>query len=55
MKAEGSISIDLSINSPGILIGYSVREGLLTGRPELVEALPEALAKVNIVSGYVIF
>jgi hypothetical protein len=25
------------------------------GRPELVGALPEALAEVNIVSGYIVF
>jgi hypothetical protein len=55
IKAEGSISIDSSINSLGILTGRSVREGPLTGRPELVGALPEALAEVNIVPGYVVF
>ena len=54
IKVENSISIDLSINSLEILIEYLVREGLLTGRPELAEALPEALAEVDIVPGYVI-
>ena len=54
IKAEGSISIDSSINSPGTLTGHSVREGPLTGRLELVRALPEALAEVNIVPGYII-
>jgi hypothetical protein len=55
MKAEGSISIDSSTNSPGTPTGYSVREGPLTGRPELAEALPEALAEVDIISGYIVF
>jgi hypothetical protein len=55
IKAEGSISIDLSINSLGILTGYLVREGLPIGRPELAGALPEALAEVNIVPSYMVF
>jgi hypothetical protein len=55
IKAEGSISIDLFINSPGILTGRSVWEGPLTGRPELAEALLEALAEVDIVPGYIVF
>jgi hypothetical protein len=38
-----------------MLTERSVREGPLTGRPELVGALPEALAEVDIVPGYVIF
>jgi hypothetical protein len=54
IKAEDSISIDSSINSPGILIGYSVRERLPTERPEPVGALPEALAEVDIVPGYIV-
>jgi hypothetical protein len=54
MKAEGSISIDLSINSPGTPTGYSVREGPLTERSELAGALPEALAEVDIVPGYMV-
>jgi hypothetical protein len=54
MKVEDFISIDSSINSPGILTGRLVREGPLTERPELVEALPEALAEVDIVSGYIV-
>jgi hypothetical protein len=37
-----------------MLIGYSVRKGLLTGRPEPVEALPEALVEVDIVPGYIV-
>ena len=36
-------------------MGRLVREGPLTGRPELVGALLEALAKVDIVPGYIIF
>ena len=55
IKAEGSISIDSSINSLGTLTGRSVREGPLTGRPELAGALPEALAEVDMVPGYVVF
>jgi hypothetical protein len=55
IKAKGSISIDLFINSLEILIEYSVREEPLTGRPELVGALPEALAEVNIVPDYIVF
>jgi hypothetical protein len=55
IKAEGSISIDSFTNSLGILTGRSVREGPLTERPELVEALPEALAEVDIVPGYIVF
>jgi hypothetical protein len=54
IKVESSISIDLFINSPEILIGYSVRKRPLTGRPELVEALLKALAEVNIVPGYIV-
>jgi hypothetical protein len=38
-----------------MLTGHSVREGPLIGRPELVGALPEALAEVNIVPSYVVF
>ena len=53
IKVKNSISIDLFINFLGILTGCLVRERLLTGRPELVRALLEALAKVNIVLGYV--
>jgi hypothetical protein len=54
IKAEDFISIDSFTNSPEILTGHSVREGPLTGRPELAEALPEALAEVNIVPGYMV-
>ena len=54
IKAEDSISIDLSINSPEIPTGYSVREGLPTERPEPVGALPEALAEVDMVPGYIV-
>ena len=35
-------------------MGHLVREGPLTGRPELAGALPEALAEVNIVPGHVV-
>ena len=35
-------------------MGRSVREGPLTGRPELAGALPEALAEVNMVPGHVV-
>jgi hypothetical protein len=35
-------------------MGRSVREGPPTERPELAGALPEALAEVNIIPGYVI-
>ena len=55
IKAKGSISIDSFINSLRILMRYSVREGPLTGRPELVRALLEALVEVNIISSYIIF
>jgi hypothetical protein len=54
MKAEGSISINLSTNSPGTLTGHSVREGPLIERPELAGALPEALAEVDMVPSYVV-
>jgi hypothetical protein len=35
-------------------IGRSVREGPPTERPELAGALPEALAEVDMVSGYMV-
>jgi hypothetical protein len=54
IKAEGSISIDSSINSPGTPTGCSVREGPPTGRPEPAGALPEALTEVDMVPGYVV-
>jgi hypothetical protein len=44
IKAEGSISIDSSINSLG----------MPTGRPEPAGALPEALAEVDMVPGYIV-
>jgi len=55
IKIEGSISIDLFINSLEILTEYLVREEPLTERPELAGALPEALAEVNIVPSYIVF
>jgi hypothetical protein len=55
IKIKSSISIDLFINSLEILIRYSIWEGLLIERPELVKALLEALVKINIVSSYIVF